>query len=128
MNFGNAGPGATVTGQIYVCNAGDVGSYLDWYVDTAAVPVWGTWTFTPAAGSGVAEGDCDIIDVTCVLTEEEGDYTGEITVYNAKDATDYCKIDTSVSVPRTRSYNAMIWNLFEQFPALYQIVKIIFGA
>jgi len=127
LNFGTASPGATVTAQIYVCNGGDAGSYLNWYVDTAAVPAWGTWTFSPAGGTGVAEGDCDIIDVTCVLTEEKGDYTGEITVYNADDATDYCKLDTSVSVPRARTHS-VIWNLFEQFPALYQILEIIFGA
>ncbi|KYK33195.1 MAG: hypothetical protein AYK22_01415 [Thermoplasmatales archaeon SG8-52-3] len=128
MNFGKAGPGATVTGQIYVCNGGDPGSYLDWYVDTAAVPTWGTWTFTPAGGTGVAEGDCVVVDVTCVVTDTTGTYNGEITVYNAKDSTDYCKIDTSVEVPRARSHNALMWNLFQQFPALYQIVKIIFGA
>ena len=127
MNFGKAGPGATVTGQIYVCNNGDAGSYLNWYVDTAAVPDWGTWTFSPAGGTGVAEGDCDIIDVTCVLTEEKGSYNGEITVYNADDSTDYCKIDTSAEVPRARTHNA-IWNLLQQFPALYQILEIIFGA
>ncbi len=128
MNFGQAGPGATVTGQIYVCNGGDPGSYLNWYVDTAAVPAWGTWTFTPAGGTGVAEGDCVVVDVTCVLTEEKGTYNGDITVYNADDSSDYCKIDTSAEVPRARSHNALFWNLFQQFPALYQIVKIIFGA
>ncbi|UCF49208.1 MAG: hypothetical protein JSU91_05515 [Thermoplasmatales archaeon] len=127
MNFGNAAPGATVTGQIYVCNNGDPGSYLDWYVDTASAPAWGTWTFTPASGTGVAEGDCVTVDVTCVVGEEEGDFSGVITVFNADDTTDNCKIDTSVTVPRAR-YNALIWNLFEQFPALYQLVKIIFGA
>jgi len=126
-NWGKQSAGATVTAQIYVCNAGDAGSYLNWYVDTAAVPTWGTWTFSPAAGTGVAEGDCDIVDVTCVLTETTGTYTGEITVYNADDSTDYCKIDCSVEVPRARTHS-VIWNLFEQFPALYQILEIIFGA
>ena len=128
MNFGKAAPGSTVTGQIYVCNCGDPGSFLNWYVDTAAVPTWGTWTFTPAGGTGLAEGACDIVDVTCVLTDTVGNYNGTIYVYNADDSTDVCKIDTSAEVPRARAHNPMIWNLLQQFPALYQIVKIIFGA
>jgi len=127
LNFGEQSAGATVTAQIYVCNAGDPGSYLNWYVDTAAVPSWGTWTFSPAGGTGVAEGDCDIIDVTCILTNTTGPYTGTITVYNADDSTDYCELDTSVEVPRARSHS-IIWNLFEQFPVFYQILKLVFGA
>jgi len=128
MQFGNAGPGTTVTGQIYVCNCGEPGSYLNWYVDTATVPAWGTWTFTPAGGTGLAEGDCVIVDVTCVLTDTTGSYTGDIVIYNADDSTDYCKVPTSVEVPRARSQNVFFWNLLQQFPALYQMVKIIFGA
>jgi hypothetical protein len=128
MNFGKQGEGATVTGQIYVCNGGDAGSYLNWYIDTAALPSWGDWTFSAESGSGVAEGDCVIVDVTCVLTAPQGPYSGEILVYNADDTTDFCKVDTSVEIPRARSHNALIWNLFQQFPALQQILEIIFGA
>ena len=128
MNFGKAGPGDEVSGQIQVSNCGDAGSYLNWYVDTVDVPPWANWTFTPKAGSNLAEGDSVTIDVKCVLTEEKGTYNGEITIFNSDDTTDYCKIDTSVEVPRARSHNAFVFNLLQQFPALYQIVKIIFGA
>jgi hypothetical protein len=127
MQFGKAAPGDTVTAQIYVMNQGDPGSSLNWYVDEANVPTWGTWTFNPPSGTGVAEGDSVVVDVTCVLTEEEGKYDGDIFVYNADDATDFCELATSVEVPRARTHNAF-WNLFEQFPALYQILEIIFGA
>jgi hypothetical protein len=126
MNFGEQPAGATVTGEIYVCNCGDPGSYLNWYVDTTTVPAWGTWTFSPASGTGLAEGDCEIVTVTCVLTTTTGPYSGEIIVYNADDNTDFCRVPTDVEVPRTRSH-FVIWNLFEQFPVLYQILERLFG-
>jgi len=128
MNFGKAKAGDTVTGQIYVCNEGTPGSLLNWHVDTASVPSWGTWTFTPSSGTGLAKGDCEIVDVTCVLTKTQGNYTGDITIFNSDEPTDFCKVATSVEVPRDRSHNAFFWNLLQQFPALYQIVKILLGA
>jgi hypothetical protein len=128
LNFGEAGPGATVTGEIVVVNCGDPGTYLSWAVDTVNVPPWGTWTFTPAGGTGLAEGDDVTVQVECELTDVKGVYNGDLIVVNADDPSDFCKVPTSVEVPRARSYNPMIWNLFQQFPALYQIMKIIFGA
>ncbi len=128
LNFGQAGPGATVTGEIVVCNCGDPGTFLNWAVDTVNVPSWGTWTFSPIGGTGLAEGDCETVVVTCVLTDVTGTYSGDLIVVNADNPSEICKVPTSVEVPRARSHSPMIWNLFQQFPALYNIVKIIFGA
>ena len=126
LNFGNATAGSTVTGQIYVCNCGDGGSFLNWYVDTATVPTWGTWTFTPDSGTGVAEGDCEVIDVTCLLTDAQGDYTGSITIINSDDTSDKCVVDTSVTVPRSREriYPFTMWFL-ERFPILQWIFELL---
>jgi hypothetical protein len=126
LNFGNATTGSTVTGQIYVCNCGDGGSFLNWYVDTATVPTWGTWTFSPESGTGVAEGDCEVVDVTCVLTDTQGDYTGTITVVNSDDSSDKCVVDTSVIVPRAREkVNPFtIWFL-ERFPILQWLFELL---
>lgn len=125
MNFGKVGPNATVTGQIYVCNEGLEGSYMEWYVDTVHVPKWGTWTFSPASGTGVAKGDCDIIDVTCVLTNATGSYNGTIIIYNAgDDPDDFCEIYTSVEITKARSYKKVIWNIFSQFPVLKKFLGI----
>jgi len=126
MDFSKARAGTTVTAQIYICNVGEPGSYLNWYVDTAAVPTWGTWTFTPSSGTGVAEGDCILIDVTCVLTDTWGDYTGTITVYNADDSTDFCEIDTSIELTRAKVlYNQWFRALFEHFPMMQRLLNLL---
>ena len=127
LNFGNATAGSTVSGQIYVCNCGDGGSFLNWNIDTATTPTWGTWTFSPAEGTDVAEGDCEVVDVTCVLTETKGTYSGTITVINSDDPTDKCVVDTSVVVPRTRSITrTFFFRFFDNFPKFYQIFEELF--
>jgi hypothetical protein len=125
MNFGKVRPGTKVTGQIYVYNVGDFYSWLDWFIDTVNVPAWGTWTFSPVSGGPVSEGDCDIIDVTCILTNVSGTYNGTIVVYNANDLTEFCEIDISVEVTRIRSKNAFILNLFQRFPLLERLLSLI---
>ena len=125
MNFEKKDPGATVRGKIYVYNVGDFCSWLCWFVDTVNVPAWGTWTFSPASGYPVREGDCDIINVTCVLTNVTDTYNGTIIVYNADDSTEFCEIDTSVEVTRVRSQNPFILNLFQHFPLLEKLLNLL---
>jgi hypothetical protein len=128
LNFGNATAGSTVTGQIEVCNCGDGGSFLSWYVDTETAPTWGTWTFTPENGADVAEGDCVTIDVTCVLTDTQGEYSGTIKVVNSDDSSDYCEIDSSVIVPRARSIsNIDFFRFYENHPVIYLLLKLFLG-
>ena len=126
MNFGKIDPGETVTGQIFVYNSGDPGSYLNWYVDTINVPLWGSWTFYPKAGYNIEEGDYVIINVTCSITDKLGIYTGEIIVYNGDDSTDFCIIDTSVEVPRIRTtFNQLLYWFLERFPLLERLLVLI---
>lgn len=122
MNFGGRGPGATVVGQIYVCNVGEYYTWMDWFVDTVNVPTWGTWTFSPASGKGVREDDCVLIRVTCKLTDIPGSYNGTIIIYNAEDSTDFCIIDTYVKVSREKSHNVLIWNYPQQLQILERIL------
>ncbi len=123
LNFGNVSAGSTVTGQIYVLNCGDPGSFLKWYIDTTTLPTWGTWTFTPESGEGVAEGDSVTVDVTCVVTDTTGTYSGEITVYNTDNPSDKCVVDTSIIVPRTKTaYNS----LFQWFLESFQLIEMLF--
>jgi hypothetical protein len=123
MNFGGRSPGVTVVGQIYVCNVGEYYTWMEWFVDTVSAPSWGTWTFSPASGKGVREDDCVLVQVTCKLTENPGSYYGTIIVYNAEDSTDFCIIDTSVIVPRTRA-SSYLWYewLLERFPLLERLL------
>ncbi len=98
MHFGDVDPGQDVTAQIKVCNCGDPMSFLNWHVDTTNLPTWGTWKFIPESGTDLLEPNCAIIDVECTVTEEEGEYTGTIKIYNSDNSSDFCEIYTSVSV------------------------------
>lgn len=107
MNWADIPPGGTVTGQIYVCNCGEDGSFLSFKVDSW--PTWGTWTFNPPTGSGIPEGDCVVINVTVIAPPDENtDFTGEIVIINTDDPTDYCVISTTLQTPlNSQSMNLM---------------------
>jgi len=124
MNFGKVAPGDVVTGQIYVCNVGEFLTGLEWFIDTENVPGWGTWTFSPASGYGVEEDDCVLVEVSCIITNVTGYYNGTIVIYNAEDSTDFCTIDTSVIVPRTRKSTSYHW-LIECFPLLERLLTLL---
>ena len=131
MTFGDVEPGQNVTGQIKVCNCGDELSFLNWHVDTASAPTWATWKFMPESGTDLLEPNCAVVDVEGKITEDEGEYTGTIRIYNSDNSSDFCEITTSakVIVPRARTvHNQFFLNLLQQFPALYLILKIIFRA
>jgi hypothetical protein len=128
--FGDVDPGQNVTCQIKVCNDGEPVSFLNWEVDTTNVPTWGTWKFIPEFGTDVLHPNCEVIDVECTITSEEGDYSGTITVINSDDPSDTCSVTVSanVIVPRARTvHSPLFMNLLQQFPALYLIIKIILG-
>lgn len=125
LDFGEQAPGTTVTGQIYVCNCGDPGSFLDWYVDETNLPPWGIWSFSPASGVGLAEGDCETVDVTCELTDVIGSYTGTIYVYNADDTTDFCDVPTSAVVKKSKAVNNWLFlRILEHFPMLKNLLGL----
>lgn len=128
MDFPKIGPGATVNGLIKVCNNGDPGSYLDWYVDTTNLPPWGIWTFTPSNGSDLPKPDCEMVNVECKVTDVEDEYIGTITVYNADDPSDFCVVDTSVEVSRAKTlYYPLLLRLFERLPNVFPILKHLLG-
>lgn len=123
MLFGEAPPSSTIYGKIFVYNCGEPGSYLNWSVDTEAVPTWGYWTFEPESGTSLAEGDCAIINVTFVLTDCQGLVYDIILVYNDDEPSkDYCEIETGGEIRKARSY---LWFL-ERFPMLGRLMNIIF--
>lgn len=128
MDFGKASPGEDVNGQIEVCNDGDPGTFLNWYVDTTNLPPWGTWKFTPSNGSDLFEPDCEIVNVVCTVTDLEDEYIGTITVYNADDLSNFCVVDTSIKVPRTKTlYHPLLIRLFKFLPNVFPILKHLLG-
>jgi hypothetical protein len=116
--------GSTVTGQFEVSNCGVDGSELNWEVSTW--PSWGTWTFTPASGTGLTTAAGWIpIDVEVVAPAEKNEFTGTIKVVNSDDPTDYCEISVYMSTPRARLYSfPIIQKILERFPLLSELLGI----
>ena len=61
------------------------------------------------------------------LTDEVGKYNGTLIIYNAHDSIDFCSIDTSVEVARTRT-SSYLWLelLLESFPLLERLLTLLF--
>jgi len=125
-------PGDTVTDTFQVGNAGDPGSLLNWAVETATLPSWGSnWSFSPSSGIGLAAGGWTTVTVTVVAPNENNEiFTGEIKVINTDDASDTCKIDVSLTTPRNKPFNFL--NLYflrflEQHPHMFPMLRQLLG-
>ncbi|MDH7506642.1 MAG: hypothetical protein QHH15_02485 [Candidatus Thermoplasmatota archaeon] len=116
--------GSTVNATFQVCNHGDPGSLLNWEVDS--FPTWGTWTFTPASGTGLAEHDCVTITVEVVApAEKKKTFTGKIKMINSDNSSDFCEIDVSLTTPRTiTGFNLIQW-ILQKYPNMLPILRHI---
>jgi hypothetical protein len=119
--------GATVTGDFTVENIGDVGSGLNWEVESATIPSWGTWTITPVSGTGLAGGDSVTVGVSVVSpAEKKKTFTGTIKIVNTDNPDDFCEIDVSLTTPRTVT-NPLLLRILEKFPNAFPILRYILG-
>jgi len=115
--------GSTVTGNFTVGNVGDSGSLLNWKVDT--YPTWGTWTFTPSSGTGLAAGSSVTIAVSVVAPpDKKKTFTGKIKMINSDNSSDFCEIDVSLTTPRVRT-SSFILSILERFPNAFPILRQI---
>jgi hypothetical protein len=116
----------TVNGTFQVCNCGDPGSLLNWKVDTASIPAWGTWTFTPSSGTGLAQPDCVTITVEVKApAQKKKTFTGKIKMINSDDPTDFCEIDVSLKTPRAiNGFSLMQW-ILQRYPNMFPILRNI---
>jgi hypothetical protein len=99
LSWADVEPGSTVTGDFVLRNHGDDGSELNWEI--TEWPDWGTWTFTPASGTGLTPAmGWQTIDVELVAPDEQNtDYEGEVKVENSDDPDDFCIIQVALSTP-----------------------------
>jgi hypothetical protein len=122
-------PGSTVTGSFTVENGGDAGSELDWEV--TEYPEWGSdWASTPASGTGLTPEDGPVtVEVTFTAPpDSETEFFDQIKVENSNNAGDFCKIDVSITTPRTRSVNLpLFYRIFERFPNAFPVLRQLFG-
>lgn len=122
---GNIQPQGTRTATFEVGNIGDPGSFLDWSV--VSDPGWGTWTFAPTSGTGLAQGSWTTVTATCITPSQPNTYTGDITVCNDHDSTDCCNIPVSLQTSKSKTlvnnwFPVFLEKLFEMFPFLSRII------
>jgi len=125
LNWSNIKPDSTVTGDFQVGNAGETGSLLNWKIDS--YPTWGTWTFTPASGTGLPDGTWVTVNISVVAPPDKNkEFTGKIKIINLDNSIDYCEIDAFLKTPRARS-NTFILRLLDRFPNVFLILRFILG-
>lgn len=111
-------PGSTVSGTIKVTNIGDIGSLLNWEIQS--YPEWGTWTFVPSSGLELPDGSSTTIQVTVSAPNEmNSEYWGNITIINIDNPSDFCTIETHLTTPHSQ--------LTQTTPALMQYNNRILG-
>ena len=137
LNWYDVIPGATVTGNFTIQNAGEQGSSIDWEV--SSWPSWGDWTFNPSSGEDLKPEDGEIpIEVSVIVPDEKNEvFSGYIKVVNTQNSSDYCLVHISLTTPRscvayhfvTTNHLERINHLFLQFlqryPFLFWIVNNI---
>ena len=119
-------PGTNVTGVFVVRNNGDAGSVLQWRIENASIPNWGSnWTFTPFADFQTPDmGWLTVIVNFTAPDEENKEFTGKIKVVNAIDSSEYCEIDVYLKTPRNKAtYKTLLLLLFERFPNLFPMLR-----
>ena len=130
LNWIDVKPGDIVTDTFDVGNIGDPGSLLNWEIDNSSIPTWGTWTFSPSSGTGLAAGSWTTVTATVVAPNVKNqNYAGTLKVINVDDTTDYCRIDISLATPRNKAFN--IFPPFLQFlqnhPHMFPILRYMLG-
>ncbi len=94
-------PGDTVTGYFKVGNFGETDSLLNWRVDNW--PTWGGWSFFPNNGSELPAGNWVNGTVTIdVPFEQYQNFTGNITIVNSDNPSEYCEIEVFLQTPKDR--------------------------
>jgi hypothetical protein len=128
LGWNKVKPGDTVTGTFEVGNVGSAGSFLNWKV--VSWPLWGTWTFAPDSGVGLAKGSWVTVTVTVVApTEKNTNYTGIVKLVNNDDPSDFYEINVYVKTPTslTGYFPLFFDKLFERFPNAFPLLRQLMG-
>jgi len=117
-------PGETLTGTITLKNNGDIGSKLDWEIDS--FPTWGEWSFMPDKGYGLGpEDDNVIIDVTVIVPDEKNQaYSGVIQIVNSDDSSD--AEDISITLSTHKTWDFPFFNFIQKFLERFPILEGFF--
>jgi hypothetical protein len=123
IEWTDVAPGEEVTATFEVSNCGEEGSFLDWEI--CGEPEWGEdWTFDPASGTDLAEGDSVEVEVTVTAPDEENtEFEGEIKACNSEDPDDSCTVSVTLVTPCDMPLFLEL--LMQRFPILGQILDLI---
>ncbi|MCK4415996.1 MAG: hypothetical protein KAU84_02480, partial [Thermoplasmatales archaeon] len=130
LSWTDVSPGSTVIDSFVIENIGDPTSLLDWEIESH--PDWGDWTITPDDGYDLMPEDGPFtVNVSVVAPDEKNsEFTGNITIVNKENASDFCTIAMSLSTPKNKPYNFILnmfaW-LFERFPNAFPILRFLLG-
>jgi C1A family cysteine protease len=121
-------PGNTVESSFTVKNVGEPLSKLSWKVKEW--PDWGEWDFNPSSGNDLTPEDSPLtIQLTLITPNEKNvEYSGNITVVNKENSSDYCIIPIDLVIPANRQsfsiqFLLVIQRIIKQFPLVEQILS-----
>jgi hypothetical protein len=126
LTWSNVKPGATVNGSFQVGNVGDYMSYLDWQV--SSWPSWGTWTFTPNSGAGLAKGDWTTVTVSVVApSDKQTSFNGTVRVVNTDNTSDFADIPVTLTTPLNQGLHdqSFFGRFFMRFPHAFPILRYL---
>jgi hypothetical protein len=125
LSWTDVKPGIAEEGSFEVFNDGEEGSTLDWEI--VDWPDWGEWTFTPANGTNLSPADGPVNIFVNVIAPDESntEFTGEITIINCDNASDYCIISVIMKTPKTITFSNSIFLRYQHsFPFFRYFLSI----
>jgi len=121
-------PGATITGNFFVQNIGEIGSGLDWEV--AEYPSdWGVWTFAPSNGIDLKPEDGVVmVNVTVIVPSQQShQFSGDIKIVNKADSNDFEIISVSLTTPQNLAINSPLLSFLQNHPFMFPILRHMLG-
>jgi hypothetical protein len=131
LSWTNVKPNTTVNGIIQLQNIGDIGSLLNWTINTSLLS-WGTWTVIPECGTGLKPEDGPVtIQISVIAPDQPNtNFEGYLRIENTNNTdTDFCNIPVYLTTPKNTAIE-FFWiffnQFFERFPHAFPLIHHIF--
>jgi len=123
-------PESIINGSFTVENAGAPFTNLSWNITES--PDWGTWTFTPSKGDHLTPEDGPItINVSVIAPKKRNHaYSGQITIVNSENNSDYSTIPVSLATPYQvhLTITEILQALMERFPHAFPLLRLLLNS
>ena len=116
LSWTDVKPETTKDGSFEISNIGDDSSTLDWEI--VDWPDWGIWMFTPVNGTNLSPDDGPVTILIEVMAPDESntEFTGNITIINSNNASDYGLIPVYLKTPKSIVFScSILLRLLEQY-------------